>query len=337
MLYKMCENTRLESIPYLSFSALKKMEKDLENLLADNLLSVFFEGAPLMPIFQERSYQNEADLYALNEAGDLVIFELKRGQAGSDAVLQILRYTQDAGQWTFAQLETRFEKYSKGTDNENKSLVLAHKEAFQLEHELHTSQFNTNQHLWVVGNAANTDMINAIDYWKSKGLPIDFIPYRVFEISGCMYFEFFSKPYDIHRNAGERKGVLFDTNRSYDENSIWEMFEKKRVSAYGKVSYFADYVHPKDIIIYSHRYDGIVAAAEVIGPVKNDGPEEKYHDVRFLTPIPTRKEGITKAMPFSKVSEITRKTFFWARTIKVPYLTADEAGKIVKELNAYLL
>ena len=34
-----------------------------------------------MPVFQERQYQAEADIYALNEQGELVIFELKRSSA----------------------------------------------------------------------------------------------------------------------------------------------------------------------------------------------------------------------------------------------------------------
>jgi len=44
-----------------------------------------------MPIFQERQYQKEADIYALNEKGELIIFELKRGSAGEGAVHQALR------------------------------------------------------------------------------------------------------------------------------------------------------------------------------------------------------------------------------------------------------
>ena len=42
------------------------------------------------------------------------------------------------------------------------------------------------------------------------------------------------------------------------------------------------------------------------------------------------------AMPFAKVSEITGKSFFWARTIKVPYLSKDEAENLAKELKVYL-
>ncbi len=105
MLYKLTiadNGTKdLESLPFLDFADRGKIEKDLEVLLSKHLLDLLFEGAALMPIFQERPMQAEADLYALNRSGDLVIFELKRGVTGSDAMLQALRYAQDAGQWTF--------------------------------------------------------------------------------------------------------------------------------------------------------------------------------------------------------------------------------------------
>jgi hypothetical protein len=40
--------------------------------------------------------------------------------------------------------------------------------------------------------------------------------------------------------------------------------------------------------------------------------------------------------PFEMVSEITGKSFYWARTIKVPYLSKDEAANLVQELKKYL-
>ena len=83
----------LEALPFLDFADLGKIEKDLENLLAEHLLDILFEDAALMPIIQERPMQAEADLYALNPKGDLIIFELKRGFAKADAMLQAIRYS----------------------------------------------------------------------------------------------------------------------------------------------------------------------------------------------------------------------------------------------------
>ena len=42
------------------------------------------------------------------------------------------------------------------------------------------------------------------------------IPYRVYKIEGSYYFEFFSLPYDQHSNPGNAKGIIFDTNLTYD-------------------------------------------------------------------------------------------------------------------------
>jgi hypothetical protein len=323
----------LEPLPFLDFADLGKIEKDLEVLLATHLLDVLFEDAALMPIFQERVMQAEADLYALNRAGNLVIFELKRGFAGSDAMLQALRYAQDAGQWTFNSLE---EKYRIYCGDNSVSLAEAHREAFNLERPLLPAEFNKGQQFVIVGNAANDSLIKAVDYWKRQGLSVDFVPYRVYSIQGHRYFEFFAVPNDRHQNPSSIKGVLFDTNRSWDEEAIWEMMKKNRVAAYGNIKNVVDYLNPKDIVFFSHKWVGIVAAAEIVGPARDGGPEERYHDVKFLTPVPTKDAGILKFMPFSQVSSVTGKSFFWARTIKVPYLNREEAQLLLAELKKVL-
>jgi predicted acetyltransferase len=327
---------KLEPMAFLSLYELDKVEKDLENIIAENLLDLF-EESPLMPIFQERQYQKEADIYALNKNGDLIIFELKRREVGIDAMHQIFRYAQDAGQWQFRKLEEVFQTYNSDKNiYESKSLQQAHKEAFELEDPLAPEQFNRKQQLIVIGSAPDVKLIDSVEYWQTQGLNVEFIPYRVFKISGEYYFEFFSKPNDEHKNPSDIKGVLFDTNRSYDEESIWDMLSKKRISAYGDRSYEVEYLYLKDIVFYSHRGWGIVAGAEVISSTKSDGPGEKYHDVKFLTPIPNKDAGIQNYIPFNKVAEITGKSFFWARTRKVPYLTREEALLLVEELNKIL-
>lgn len=336
MLYKIEEKAgafeKLDPVEFKDFSSFGKLEKDLENLIANSILDVLFEDAKLMPIFQERQWQAEADIYALNERGELVIFELKRASAGKDAVHQALRYAQDAGQWSYQKLAKKFEEYS----NSAVLLVAAHKEAFSLEHELEPKEINNKQHLLVIGSAADESLISSVDYWKKNGISIDFLPYRVYELAGQKYFEFFALPYDIHKNPGDVKGVLFDTNRSWDESSIWSMMENSRLEAYGDAKRFVHHVHVGDIVFFSHKWCGLIAAAKVKGEVKAPDSETLYRDVEFLTPIPSRQGGKLLAMPFSEVSSTTGKSFFWARTIKVPYLTKNEALELVEELNKYL-
>ena len=71
MLYKLGSSNgkfdRLESVAFKDFSSFGNLEKDLEELIAKSILDVLFENSSLMPIFQERQYQAEADIYALME------------------------------------------------------------------------------------------------------------------------------------------------------------------------------------------------------------------------------------------------------------------------------
>ncbi len=334
MLYRLTNaqdgSKELEPLAFLDFAALGKVEKDLEVLLATHLLDVLFEDAALMPIFQERAMQAEADLYAINRDGELIIFELKRGFAGSDAMLQALRYGQDAGQWSYNVLE---EKYRTYCGNAGASLAEAHREAFSLERTLSPSEFNTRQHFMIVGSAANDSLITAVDYWKRRGISVDFLPYRLYSIGDQYYFEFFALPYDRHQNPSSAKGVLFDTNRSWNEDAVWNMVEHNKVAAYGSSKHVVDYLNLKDLVFFSHKWVGIVAAAEVTGQAKNNGADERYRDVKFLTPVPSKDIGIKKFMPFNQVSTVLGKSFFWARTIKVPYLSREEAQQLLAELK----
>ena len=262
----------------------------------------------------------------------VIIFELKRSSAGDDALIQALRYAQHAGQWTYAQIQERQRQYTGRQDTLNR----AHQEAFSLAEPLGTKEFNHRQQLLIIGSAADESLVNSVDYWRRQGLSIDFLPYRVYELADQPYFEFFALPYDLHQNPADTKGVLFDTNRSYDETSIWYMMENKCIAAFGDAKRFVDYIYPGDTVFFSHVGTGIVAAAKVgNGAVRSPEPETRCRGVSFVTPPPARGDDY-RAMPFKKMSEITGKSFFWARTIKVPYLGAGEAARLVEKLQRHL-
>ena len=62
------------------------VEKTLENVLAE----IFVRNGIYMPIFQERPLQSEPDLVALDEHGNLILFELKRDYIDKKAALTIV-------------------------------------------------------------------------------------------------------------------------------------------------------------------------------------------------------------------------------------------------------
>ena len=105
MLYRLSkEDNTIELMPYVDFESLAKKEKDLENLLAENLSDLYIEDGQLMRIFQERATQEEPDLCALDKNGNLVLFELKRGEVQGDTTIQVMRYAQSWGQKSYYDL-----------------------------------------------------------------------------------------------------------------------------------------------------------------------------------------------------------------------------------------
>ncbi len=211
-----------------------------------------------------------------------------------------------------------------------------HQTGFDLEHPLDRSAFNRNQHLIVVGSAGDGELIRNVDYWKSKGLSLDFIPYRVYKIAGEHYFEFFSLPYDQHSNPAHAKGVLFDTNLSYDENSIWYMCEGDRVAAFGDIKGIVHSLNKRDIVFLYHKGRGIVAAGEVKGDVISDSAADAmYCELKWLTRKPAKGQPL-KCMTVEQIKHVTQRNFFWARTMKSPFLNKVEAAHLLTELTKVL-
>lgn len=330
MLYKY-ENNTLEKLGYYSYSDFKGKEKDLENLLAENLNDLYMEDAQLMPIFQERQRQEEPDLLAVDKNGNLVVFELKRGEVKGDTTIQVMRYTQNYGQKSYFELNKIYKKYNlTGLELKN-----AHKEAFGLDKALDESEFNKKQKMVIVGNSLDISLINAVEYWKNKKLDIDFLPYRFYKINKEIYFEFFAKPYDYHLNVLDKKGIIFDTCRSYYENAVRDMFKDKKISAYNSASKFIKSFNKGDYVFYYHKGWGIIGA----GIIKSSQPKEissnkgreLYHTVELLTPVIANENEIKYILP-SEICELLGKNFYWASTTKRPYLTEKESKILVDEL-----
>jgi hypothetical protein len=334
MLYRLSKTgSNFDAIDPLPFEGLPK-EKDLENLLAQNLWDVLFEGSQLMPIRQERAWQPEADIYALNEQGDLVVFELKRSDVDGGAVHQALRYCEKARKYGYEKLEGMLRKY---INDDKVDLQQDHQVAFNLEHQLDRSAFNRKQHLIIVGSAGDDELISNIEYWRSQGISINFTPYRVYELKGEYYFEFFSFPYDQHSNPAQKKGVIFDTNFSYDPENIWYMCEMGRVAAFGDIKGIVHSFNKGDIVFLYHKGQGIVAAGEVKGDVKEDVIQDAlYRDLKWLTSIPKKPkvgEPVFNALSAAEIKKTMGFNFWWAKTMKAPFLNMQQSEKLLKKLK----
>ncbi len=344
MLYKF-KNNKLEMVPFYDYQKAGLVEKDLENLFAQNMEKIY-EDCGLFPIFQERAFQPEADILAIDKEGNLVIFELKRSYVGADTSLQIMRYAQKYGRYNYDRLDDlykkyieKFQRYTADNDKVINELKEAHREAFGLDTPLPDECFNRHQKLYIIGNSSDVELREVIDYWKTTGVDIYFMPFRFYAIHNEVYFEFFAKPYDYHANPNDNVGIVFDTNRTWNEDAIWDMFNNKKVSAYYDKANEVTRLKKNDYVFYYHCGYGIVGAgiitSDKVHEYRDDKNEivERYHDVELITPQITNEYEIC-AIPASDLKKLLGHGLFFARTAKVPYLSLDESKIIIEELQS---
>lgn len=166
MLYKFNrDNKTLEKLDFYNFKDLDKLEKDLENLMVENIKKLFLDNTQIMTIFQEVNWRREPDICAIDKDGNLILFELKREVAGESTTIQILEYAEIFGKKTYKELNKYYSRFL----NKDVDLAEEHREIFELDKPLKHSDFNQKQKLIIVGNAMDINLIESIDYWEEQG------------------------------------------------------------------------------------------------------------------------------------------------------------------------
>lgn len=131
------------------------------------------------------------------------------------------------------------------------------------------------------------------------------------------------------RSRESRKGIIFDTNKSYDVNSQEYMISYSRISAWGNASRFVDRFNKGDYVLYYEKGKGIIAVGEISSENTLEAGIEKYHTVSMV--VPFKKD---KFITAREIKNLLNKNFYFASTIKAPYLTEYEVKVIIEALNA---
>ena len=213
MLYKLVKK-RIESSVRMELKRPQDVglkEKDIEKFLKSRLNEIVSEDQ-LMLIGQEQGGGEKADLLALDKDGTLYIFELKRWESRSENLLQVMRYGQIFGRYSYQQLES----LAKQQQKLKSPLKERHKEYFQLDKELSESDFNKDQVFVLVTNGMDKDTISAVNYWSQKGVKIECSPYRIYEIAEEPYIQFDTYNPDDEVLLEEDTGIfIVNTNKTY--------------------------------------------------------------------------------------------------------------------------
>ncbi len=330
MLYQLNAKTKREQykkVARVTLADIGWKELDLQNLLSQNIFDLI-SSTDLMTIFNERPRQEEPDILALDRAGDLYIFELKRWSGYSDNLLQVLRYGQLFGNSDYDELNDLYRKYEKQPEAD---LLSAHSSYFSLEGNdaIRKSDFNRKQHFLVVVNGLDQKTVEAILYWKKNGLSIDAVIYWVFSIGNEYYIEF--NMYSPTENLLEYESSHYVLNTNYSNNTKHtdDMLRDHKAAAYypGWREKIKKLQKGDTVFLYKSG-TGIIAFGTADGKLQKadcDGhPDYEYymHLDKFTV--------LQKAISAARMKEITNQGFPFRTTM---FSLSEESAKAIIDVT----
>jgi len=318
-------------VPIQSPAAFGIKEKDIELFFAAHLHELIPEDQ-LMLIGQERQRQEEADLFALDRKGTLYIFELKRWQSAAENLLQVMRYGQIFGRYDYTALQNLAHRHQK-LEGELKE---KHQKHFDLVEPLPESAFNQDQVFIVVTNGVDRDTLDAIKYWKQKGVRIDSLTYRLYSVEGKahLWFDVYNPEQDVilEENPGT---YCVNTNATYQAEAWREMLNKGRASAY-EIRKYAVAGIPKGSTVYLyHTGVGVIAKGKTTASFQK-APYDGEADEEFFVPLAFEwklndPNDWSKAV---KAWEINNELGTGYRFRQTSFAVSDEMAKTIDAIRA---
>ena len=130
------------------------------------------------------------------------------------------------------------------------------------------------------------------------------------------------------------KGIMFDTNISYSDTDESEMILGNKIAAYGDAKRYIDSFRKDDYALFYSKGRGIIAVGQIVTDTPTEVGNEKYHSVRMI--VPENFNGDVKALPAlspNEIKTILKRNFYWASTIKTPFLTGVQVEMLIRELK----
>lgn len=158
---------------------LEHKEIDLEVLLENNP-EYFFDDSKILIIGRQviTNLDTYIDLLGVDQLGNTVVIELKRGKTPRETLAQLLEYASFIDNLDYEQLNEIFQDYS----GEEVNLADYHLEYFKSEAENKVS-WNKSSKLVIVASSITPDIKQTALYLRKKGLNIF-----------CLEFKYFTNP-----------------------------------------------------------------------------------------------------------------------------------------------
>jgi hypothetical protein len=304
--------------------ALSKGEKDLEDYLKATIGDLIF---PEYLVFgNEGTFQREADLFAVNSNGDLVVFELKdHGDYDRGKVYQALSYAQHFSFWRYSEMNNHFKKCF----SEAKELIDAFEEHFGFRIDL--AEFNKHQKAIIISHSSSEDTGRVSNYWKRAGVDVEEYFYRFYEVAGKKYFEL-SNELLFQQNS---YNCWINTCLRYIPKAYVDMIKDNKAAAYGYRRGIIGTWLNKSYVFLCHNGYGIVAAGRGTATIRdfhNDTLDEEERSIRlsnFISGVDKESGNILASIGPGKIKELLQRDFYFPNSIVT--LSENEAKTLFEE------
>jgi len=313
------DKTELTRANRINLSDFNWDERRLQELLFDNL-EEFMGTEELLVISQSRHFQEEPDLLAIDENGDLWIFELKAWESKSGNLLQALRYGQIFGQYSYDDLESLHQKFY-----EEESLLEAHHRKYP-DREIEGEEFNRRQHYVTITNGLDVGTRQAIEFWRSSGLHVMPWIYRLYREKDVVYLEFnpFRRIGDDPFEDIESSYFIVNTNRKHMPEVEEEMLTEMKAAAYYETKEAMKRIAQGDkVFLYASEVGIIAGGVAKSGFKKKD--RKKHRNAEYyveLRNFHTCDEAITAA-------SIREMTGYYYRFMRTCFRVTEDSGRIL--------
>lgn len=274
----------------------------------------------------ERSFQKEADLFAVNSSGDLIIFELKvEGLYDRGKIYQALNYAQHFSFWRYKEMNDHFKKcYPERTE-----LIDAFEDHFGFPVDL--TEFNKKQKIIVISHSSSEDTGRVSRYWKGLGVDIEEYFYRFYEVSGKRYFEISNELW-FQQNS---YNCWINTCRTYSPKAYFDMVKGRKAATYGdRRSIIGSWMNKSYIFLYHNGYGviGVGRGTATIQEFYNKELQDEERSIKlsnFICDVDLSTGNITTWLTPGAIKELLQRDFYFPNSLVT--LSELEAENLYKE------
>ena len=149
-------------------------ERELEDFLESHI--DFLDDNLLIIGRQVQTDNGIIDLMGLDQEGNTVIIELKRGRSKRDVIYQILDYAVWMESRQYDDLNIIAKSYRPTQDNLHKM--------FEAKFDFIPTPWNYNQKLYIISEEIDTDTITIAKYLRNRGIDINCVEIKFYEHNG---------------------------------------------------------------------------------------------------------------------------------------------------------